>query len=73
MPSLDLHGLMEYEAVSRIRMFALDVKDDGYGQFEVITGYRGKDTLKRVVEDFCNDEGYSYTMKNSGSYIVTIF
>ena len=65
---IDLHGMTEQEAIGVI-MTALMSFEEGYeDELEIITG--NGHVLTRVVEDYLDEEGFEYSIKNHGSYIV---
>ncbi len=67
---IDLHGKDEIEATKIILMAIMDFENGSISSLEIITGNGG--TLRRVLENILEDEGYSWHHKNNnlGSYII---
>jgi DNA-nicking Smr family endonuclease len=54
---IDLHGKDEIEATKIILMAIMDFENGSINSLEIITGNGG--TLRRVLENILEDEGYS--------------
>jgi DNA-nicking Smr family endonuclease len=54
---IDLHGKDEIEATKIILMAIMDFENGSISSLEIITGNGG--TLRRVLENILEDEGYS--------------
>ena len=66
---IDLHNLIEYEAISQIEMAILTFNDsDEYDELEIITG--NGDVLKDVAIDILSDNNLDYEFSNIGCILV---
>ena len=67
--TIDLHNLIEHEAISKIEMAILTFNDtDEYDELEIITG--NGEVLKDVTIDILSDNNLDYEFLNNGCILV---
>ncbi|EGV00307.1 Smr/MutS family protein [Mycoplasmopsis columbina] len=67
---IDLHGLDQIQALSKVELAFLDAQEHNISKIEIITG-KGSKTLFTVVEDYLMKHDYSYAITNdNGAFEV---
>lgn len=70
MKTIDLHGLIEYEALMQVDAALLDL-DYYEDEIQIITG-KG-DVIRWVVTDYISDLGYSWEWTNSSQGAIIVY
>ncbi len=67
---IDLHGMIEYEAISAVLVALTSFEDSGHDELEIITG--NGQVLRDVAIELIEDEGFQWRTEgnNYGSIIV---